>query len=267
MHTNNLDEQLLLECLVSPWSSAFQLAMRAGIEPVAAEKTCERLRLAGYLQCIQQNLSFLPPVLYAPAPVALDLIAERWQVSPSVVARKARLSDVRFQWLRAAMEIAQEVNGFCSTLAQAKPDWHVCWETGVVRTYRGSPLILHGRFGIHMPMSLEDDECGVFYLLIDRGQQKTLHWWRMIRYLSILSRRDTRQNKRVGITFPPLLIVTTHVYRAASLIRLAHKFNARMPLAASWDRDTLFTKGAHAAEWFTLARDEPRRVCMLQRQP
>jgi hypothetical protein len=268
MNAVDADETLLLENVAAPWSSAFQLAMRAGITPAAAEAACERLRLAGYVQRIEQNLSYLPALLYAPAPTALNLIAERWQVPVSVVARKARLSEVRFRWLREAMEIAQEVNGLCSTLAQAKPEWRVGWEAGIVRTYRGAPLILHGRLGIRAPLTSGDEKRGAYYLLMDRGQQKTLGWWRLIRYLSIASRRDANQNgKRAGTPFPPLLFITTHAYRAAALLRLAHKFNARAPLAASWDRETLFTMGAHAAEWFTLVRDEPRRVCLKPAHP
>jgi hypothetical protein len=268
MRAETKDEMLLLECLTSPWSSAFQLATRAGIAPAAAEASCERLRLAGFLQRMEQHLSYLPPFLYAPAPPALDLIAERWQVPPSVVARKARLNEARFQWLRESMEIAQEVNGLCSVLAQAKPEWRVAWDTGIVRTYRGAPLILHGRLSLQMPLQTGETRRGTFYLLVDRGQQKILGWWRAIRYLSIASRRDAQRNDgRAGAAFPTLLIITTHAFRAASLLRLSHKFNAYAMVAASWDRETIFTASVHAAEWFTLMRLEPRRMCLKPAQP
>jgi hypothetical protein len=259
---------LLLECLASPWSSAFQLAMRAGLAPDAAELACERLRLAGFLQRIEQQLSYLPPFLYAPAPAALDLIAERWGVSPAAVARKARLTEVRFRWLRESVEIAQEVNGLCSVLAQAKPECQVKWETGIARTYRGTPLILHGRLSLQAPMPKGETKRGTFYLLMDRGQQNTLGWWRVIRYLSVASRRDTQRNDgRAGASFPTFLMVTTHAFRAVSLLRLAHKFNARAMVAASWDRETIFAAGVHAAEWFTLMRLEPRRACLKPAHP
>jgi hypothetical protein len=268
MRADTKDETLLLECLASPWSSAFQLAMRAGLAPDAADAACERLRLAGFLQRMEQHLSCLPPFLYAPAPEALDLIAERWGMPPAAMARKARLTEVRFRWLRESVEIAQEVNGLCSVLAQVKPEWQVMWETGIARTYRGAPLILHGRLSIQAPFATCETRRGSFYLLIDRGQQKTIGWWRVIRYLSIASRRDAQRNDgRAGAAFPTLLMVTTHAYRAASLLHLAHKFNTRAPIAASWDRATLFTAGAHAAEWFTLVRVEPRRVALKQVAP
>jgi hypothetical protein len=264
----SIDETLLLECLASPWSSSFQLAMRAGIASSDADAACKRLCLAGFLQRIEQHLAYLPSVLYAPMPAALEWVAKHWGVTPALVARKARLTETRYRWLRESIDIAQEANGLCSVLAQAKPDWHVTWETGIVRTYRGLPLILHGRLSLQASAATGEAKHGTFYLLMDRGQQKVLGWWRMLRYLSVASRRDANVNgHRAGTCFPTILIITTHAYRAASLLRLAHKFNTRASVAASWDRATIFGVGAHATEWFTLLRIEPHRVLLKSLQP
>jgi hypothetical protein len=210
--------RLLIECTRQPWSSTTQLAASLQLPDSEVAELCEALVDQALLQQVHPTLSHLPSVIYAPTTAGLASCSEDTGLPIDILLRRLGLSAERSWALRSSINLASEINALCALTARHAAPARVEWETFIQRRSRKRSLFLHGKLAIHTA-----DGVRAFYLLNDRGDGPVTLWYRHLRYVSLWARRAPAD-------FPTMLMITTRLFRAWTLLALARMAGGRKEL-------------------------------------
>jgi len=213
-----------------PWLSTFQIAAYANIEEGVARQQLQQAVTEGQVQSLSQSQSHLPAALFSLTEAGMTTVTPK-QNWPRYA--------LHLQFIRQHLSIHQHINALGTVLARAIPDWRITCSTVISRTFKKSPLILHGQLRLYMQGTVQP-----FYVLIDDGIGAPMRWTQQLRYYKRWSTQSQDQ-------FPPLLILCPSRFRAGVLLHLAHEIGLRSPVFATWQRDIAFSNGLHQCEWLT----------------
>ncbi|NJM40509.1 MAG: hypothetical protein HC853_06950 [Anaerolineae bacterium] len=233
----------------TPWLSISQLAQCAKIEIVEARTACEALVEAGLFQAAILKQSGYPPVRYAPTVQGLIELPNELATSQTALMRRLKLTPARYWALRACMPISQDLATLCcasehSLVATNKvvgshaSQFDRCeWELFIPRQHKTSVLFLQGCIHFYA-----GDRVYPYFLLVDRGESSVWQWYRHLRYLHTWAKRVQ------PASFPPLLVISTRVFRALAMLVLSRMGGNAISVAVTGDRSAVLKHGLFSSQ-------------------